>query len=138
MAFRILLTGLLLLAAAGCTEIKRIFTPSPTAHPSPRPGVPERPEKREPPSPPLLSPQLATDQEERLIEEAYKRIEVAERNLQSIDSRKLGAEQEETYHTITSFLDQARAALTLKDVPRALNLAQKAQILSDELSKAVR
>ncbi len=133
MAPRILLTAAILLVGASCAQVKKIFTPA--ALPPPRPGLPER---REPPAPPLLSPQVATDQEERLIEEAYKRIEVAERNLQSIDARKLAADQEETYQTIHSFVNQARAALTLKDLPRALNLAQKAHILSDELSKAVR
>jgi hypothetical protein len=137
-ALRILLTAATLLVATSCAQVRKLFTPSPTALPSVRPTLPERPDRREPAAPPLLSPQVATDQEERLIEEAYKRIEVAERNLQSIDTQRLAGEQEETYQTISTFVSQARAALTLKDLPRALNLAQKAHILSDELSRALR
>ncbi len=134
MPLHVLFAGVVLLAASGCAQLNALLTPTPTP-PSQRPALPE---KREPPSPPILSPQMDTDQEERLIEEAHKRIEVAEQNLQAIDARKLAADQQETYQTITSFLNEARAALNLKDVPRALNLAQKAHILSDELSKAVR
>ena len=72
------------------------------------------------------------------MDEANERIQSAERNLQMIDAQKLGADQQETYQTIHSFLDQAKTALSRKDFPRALNLAQKAKILSDELSRSQR
>lgn len=64
-------------------------------------------------------------------------IQGAERTLLSIDQRKLKADQSETYQTIQSFLAQARKAAMNKDFQQAMNLAQKAHVLSDELSKAV-
>ena len=81
---------------------------------------------------------MTEDQEEQLIDETNKRIQGAERRVQSIDSRRLAADQQETYQTIQSFLNQAKVALSRKDFPRALNLANKAQILSDELSRTLR
>ena len=129
MGSRLLFMVLTLVLAAGCAQVKAIFTP------------PQPPPSRLPPAaqpPPLLSPQVSGDQEERLIDEANKRIQGAERKIQSIDSRKLAADQQETYQTIQSFLNQAKAALSRKDFPRALNLAQKAQILSDDLSQTLR
>jgi hypothetical protein len=86
----------------------------------------------------LLSPQVSPELEGRLVDEATAKIQGAERTLQSIDTGKLANDQQETYQTIHSFLSQAREALAQKDFPQALNLAQKAQILSDELSKALR
>ena len=72
------------------------------------------------------------------MDEANTNIQGAERTVLSIDERKLTADQQETYQTIHSFLAQAKAALSRKDFPQALNLAEKAQILSDELSRASR
>jgi len=86
----------------------------------------------------LLSPQVSPELEGRLMDEATAKIQGAERTLQSIDTGKLANDQQETYQTIHSFLSQAREALARKDFPQALNLAQKAQILSSELSKALR
>jgi len=86
----------------------------------------------------LLSPQVSPEQEGKLVDEANAKIQGAERTLQSIDTGKLANDQQETYQTIHSFLSQAREALAQKDFPQALNLAQKAQILSSELSKALR
>lgn len=130
MAWRTIITTLSLLLAAGCAQITELFTP---AKPPPSPPGPER---REPP--PRLSPQVSSDQEGRLMDEANALIQGAERTLLSIDERHLGADEHETYQTIHSFLTQARAALSRKDFPRALNLAKKAQILSDELSRTPR
>lgn len=64
-------------------------------------------------------------------------IQRVERTLMSIDQQKLKADQSETYQTIDSFLIQAREAVTNKDFQQAMNLAQKARVLSNELSKAV-
>ena len=72
------------------------------------------------------------------MDEATSKIQGAERTLLSIDERNLTSDQQETFHTIQSFLTEAKAALIWKDFPRAVNLAQKAQVLSDELSRARR
>ncbi|MBF8261342.1 MAG: exported protein of unknown function [candidate division NC10 bacterium] len=134
MARPTLIAILSLLLATGCAQIQSIFAPTPP--PLPRPPRPAQPERREPP--PLLSPQVSPEQEGRLMDEANAKIQGAERTLQSIDTGKLANDQQETYQTIHSFLSQAREALARKDFPQALNLAQKAQILSSELSKALR
>ncbi len=132
MAWRTIITILSFLLAAGCAQITELFTP---AKPLPPPG-PAQPERREPP--PRLSPQVSSDQEGRLMDEANALIQGAERTLLSIDERHLRTDEHETYQTIHSFLTQAKAALSRKDFPRALNLAKKAQILSDELSRTPR
>ena len=134
MARPTLIAVLSLLLATGCAQIQSIFAPTPP--PLPRPPRPAQPERREPP--PLLSPQVSPELEGRLMDEANAKIQGAERTLQSIDTGKLANDQQETYQTIHSFLSQAREALARKDFPQALNLAQKAQILSSELSKALR
>jgi hypothetical protein len=134
MARPTLIAVLSLFLATGCAQIQSIFAPSPP--PLPRPPRPAQPERREPP--PLLSPQVSPELEGRLMDEANAKIQGAERTLQSIDTGKLANDQQETYQTIHSFLSQAREALSRKDFPQALNLAQKAQILSGELSKTLR
>ncbi len=123
---------LILLLTAGCAQIKAIFTPP--QPPSPPPPA-AKPEKQEPPA--RLTPQVSHDQEGRLMDEANRRIQGAEQNLLSIDARRLATDQQETYDTIQSFLDQAKAALSRKDFAQALNLAQKAHVLSDELSRTL-
>ncbi|MCZ7625323.1 MAG: hypothetical protein C3F12_07550 [Candidatus Methylomirabilota bacterium] len=65
-------------------------------------------------------------------------IQGVERTLLSIDQQKLKVDQSETYQTIKSFLAQAKEAVTNKDFQQAKNLAQKAHVLSDELSSVVR
>jgi hypothetical protein len=134
MRSRAIIPILSLVLAAGCTQLKDVFTPA--KPPPPSPPKPAQPERREPP--PRLSPQVSSDQEERLVDEATSKIQGAERTLLSIDERKLTSDQQETFHTIQSFLTEAKAALSRKDFPRAINLAQKAQVLSDELSRAHR
>jgi hypothetical protein len=134
MRSRAIIPILSLVLAAGCTQLKDVFTPA--KPPPPSPPKPAQPERREPP--PRLSPQVSSDQEKRLMDEATSKIQGAERTLLSIDERKLTSDQQETFHTIQSFLTQAKAALSRKDFPKAINLAQKAQVLSDELSRAPR
>lgn len=129
MASRTIIAVLGLLLAVGCTQMKAFFTPAP----QPSPAYPER---REPP--PRLSPQISSDRERQLMEEVNTMIQGADRTLLLIDQRKLKGDQWETYRTIHSFLAQARVALSRKDFHQAMNLAQKAQVLSDELSTTLR
>ncbi len=121
------------LLVAGCTQLREIFAP---AKPPPPQSVPARPGRLEPPA--RLSPQVSSGQEERLLDEANSKIQGAERTLLLIDERNLTSDQQETYHTVQSFLAQAKTAVSRKDFPLAINLSQKAQILSDELSQAKR
>ena len=135
MSSRAIIPILGLVLAAGCTQLKK-DVPTPTKPPPPALPRPAQPERREPP--PRLSPQVSSDQEERLIDEATSKIQGTERTLLSIDERKLTSDQQETFQTIQSFLTEAKAALARKDFPRAMNLAQKAQVISDEISRALR
>jgi len=125
---------LLAVIAAGCAEPKAVVAPTPPPAP-PKP----RPVKKEPPPPPVLSPQVGgQEDEERLKQEASGRIEKAEHMVKQIDQQKLAKEQQETFLTIQSFLSKAKEALSIKDFPRAFNLADKAQVLADELFRALR
>jgi hypothetical protein len=126
-----IVTLLSLFLTAGCARIQAVFTPTPSPH------VPARPARQAPPTP-RLSPQVSSDRETQLTEEVNAMSRGVERTLLSIDRQKLKADQWETYQTIHSFLTQAREALTIKDFQQALNLVQKAHVLSNELSRAVR
>lgn len=84
-----------------------------------------------------MAPQVTSDQERQLTEGINTTIYEVERILLSINQAKLKADQSETYQTIQSFLSQAREALENKDFQQAMNLAQKAHVLSDELSTSV-
>lgn len=138
---RVLVILLALILATGCAQLNAIFKPS---HPA---SVPVRPARQTPPPalprpthqepPPRLSPQISSDRERQLTQEVNATIQGAERILLSVDRQKLKSDQWETYQTVQSFLAQAREAMTNKDFQQAMNLAQKAHVLSDELFKAV-
>ncbi len=138
---RTIITLLCLLLVAGCAQFRGVFKPTPSppvrqTRPEP-PSAPVRSMRQEPPTP-RLSPLVSSDRETHLTEEINALIRGVERTLLSIDRLKLTADQWETYQTINSFLTQAKEALTTKDFQQAINLAQKAHVLSDELSNVVR
>lgn len=137
-----MLLGLML--ASGCAQLQGIFKPTPPPKVRTRqtpPSAPVHPARQEPPppqEPPLrLAPQISSDREKQLTEEINTTIQKVERILLSINQRTLQADQAETYQTVQSFLSQAREALGNKDFQQAMNLAQKAHVLSDELSTSV-
>jgi len=132
--------------------------PAPAARePAPGPAKPATPPAREqPPAPvtpvpapprtaaipreptvpaPVLAPQASAEEEQRIKNQAERRIEGTERLVQKIDPSRLAREQRENYLTIQSFLTKAREALSTRDVQRAFTLADKAYLLADELSK---
>jgi hypothetical protein len=113
----------------------------------PRAVVPPRPVSPPPPAappaapitpPPMLSPEIGTEEQRRLTREANARIAGAERLVARLDRDKLGRQQQETFSTIQSFLVKAREAVTERDYPRALTLADKARVLAEELSQKPR
>lgn len=91
-----------------------------------------------PPPPSVLSPQVSPAEEGRLRELAATRIGDAEQLLGRVDQRKLGPDQQQTLSTVHSFLAKAREALSVNDFQRAVNLADKARILADELARRAR
>ncbi len=118
---------LMAVMAAGCADLQAIFAPPPPKTP---------PAKRESP-PPVLSPQVGREDEDRLSREANARIRKAEQTVQQIDQKKLAKDQQGTLSTVRNFLANAREALTARDFPRATNLAEKAQILAEELVRTL-
>jgi hypothetical protein len=106
--------------------------PVPTPPPPRTASIP-----RETPAP-VLAPQASTEEEQRIKNQAERRIEGTERLVQKIDPSRLAREQQENYLTIQSFLAKAREALSSRDVQRAFTLADKAFLLADELSKVPR
>lgn len=144
---RVIVLLLGLVVTAGCAEIEGYFKSIPPPPASVRPAPPSTPVARPAPPPasvrpeaptPRLSPQVDADRETRLTDEVHTMIQGVERTLLSIDQQKLKVDQSETYQTIKSFLAQAKEAVTNKDFQQAKNLAQKAHVLSDELSSVVR
>ena len=138
---------------AACAEKKAplVVPPPAPAPPKPRPAKKERlvpqapaapaPAKEElpPPSPPpLLSPGAGQREDDRLKQEAKARVEGAEQIVKQINQKRLAKEQQETLSTIQSFLSKAKEALSLEDFLRAANLADKAQVLAQELLHTIR
>ncbi len=122
----------LVILATGCAGPKRGRAPT-------RPPAPpiSEPAKKEAPPPPVLSPQVGRVEEDRLKQQARTRIAGAERVVKQIDRRKLGKEDQETYVTIQSFLSKAKDALSTNDFLRAANLADKAQVLANEMVRRI-
>ena len=93
--------------------------------------------KESPPSS-VLSLEASQEEEDRLKQEAMSRIDGAERIVKQIDQNSLAEDQRGTFTTLQSFLSKAREALSLEDFLRAFNLADKAQILAQELLNSLR
>jgi outer membrane biosynthesis protein TonB len=106
--------------------------PTPTPQPPRTASIP-----RETPAP-VLAPKASAEEEQRIKNQAERRIEGTERLVHKIDPSRLAREQQENYLTIQSFLAKAREALASRDVQRAFTLADKAFLLADELSKVPR
>lgn len=107
----------------------------PPARPKP-PFAPEAPKPKEPEAPqisPQLSPAQLADAQRRTGDD----IRIAERNLQVADGKQLNASQKDLAEKVRGFLEQAHEAIRATDWVRALNLSQKAQVLSAELIKSL-
>jgi len=140
---RLLCSAILLLTVilAGCAEKKATVIPTSPLRPQrPRPVKKEpSPVKTEDLFPPtILSPRVGQEEENRLKQEAMSRIDGAERIVTQIDQNRLAEDQRGTFTTLQSFLSKAREALSLEDFLRAFNLADKAQILAQELLNSLR
>ena len=123
-------------APAEPLPVPALGAPAPVA-PRPRPATPAEAAKPKEPEAPQISPELSPGQ----LSEAQRRttsdISVAERNLQLASGRTLNASQKDLAEKVRGFLEQAHMAIRAMDWVRALNLAQKAQVLSAELIKSL-
>ena len=81
----------------------------------------------------MLSPQVSSAEELRLTQQARTRIEG--RLMSQLDPRRLDREQQDTLATIKDFLTKSKEAMVTRDVQRAYNLADKAFILVEDLSR---
>lgn len=114
--------------------------PAKRATPRPRPAPTETTEPAEPttpkPAPPQISPQLSPRDLEATKARTTTNITTAEKNLQQASGRQLNAAQKDLSDKISGFLGQAHEAILADDWVRALNLAEKARVLSAELVKS--
>ncbi len=115
--------------AGGCADIQAIFSPPPAT---------KAPPTRKEPPPRVLTPGVGREEEDRLRQETTGKIQRVEQTVRQIDQQKLAKSQQETYSSIQDFLAGAKEALSTRDLMRAANLADKAQVLSEELMRSLR
>ena len=94
-------------------------------------------EEAPPPPPAVLSPQVGRADEDQMKRESSTRIQKTEEIITRIDQKKLSKEQQDIFSTIQSFLVNAKEALAAQDFLRAFNLADKAQILTEDLFQKI-
>ncbi len=113
--------------------------PTPAKRPAPRPR-PAQPETADPappkPAPPQISPQLSPKDLAAAKSNTSSDITTAEKNVQLANGKQLNAAQKDLVEKINGFLGQAHEAIVADDWVRALNLAEKARVLSTELVKS--
>lgn len=122
----------------------RLEIPPPPAPLAGTPSSPERPHTaaptpaqiepaRRPPTPDIV-PDLTTQQSASLQRQTDESLRVAERNLAAASGKSLNATQADLASKVRSFISDAREAGRAGDWARALDLAQKAQVLSEQLA----
>jgi hypothetical protein len=82
---------------------------------------------------PSIAPQLTPDESAAAQQQTSQRLSIAERNLGRASGRTLTTMQADLVEKIRGFIGQAREAARGGDWVRARNLAEKAQLLSQEL-----
>ena len=119
----------------------------PVTIPPPKPAAPRRPtgeqataeagsEQAAHPPAPQISPQLSPADQASYQRKTGEDTVAAEKNLQETSGKQLNATQQDLVAKIRSFLSQSRDASKDGDWVRAQNLAQKAHLLSDELTNS--
>jgi len=110
--------------------------PTPRTPPRPAPVIhapQSTPKPPEPETPLLLSPAIADERKDKIESEVTTKIRHTEQLVATVDLRHLTSQESETFTAIQSFLSKAKEALHEKDMPRALNLAEKAEALVQDL-----
>jgi hypothetical protein len=111
------------------THVSRKTVPPP---PIPEPSKPTAANGSQPPT--GIAPSISHDDALHRKLDTAQLIELTESNLRNVN-RQLNSNEQATVQHIRSFINQARTATSDGDYERAYNLAQKAHLLSDELSK---
>jgi hypothetical protein len=99
----------------------------PQAQPAPSP----------PPPTPQLRPILTASQTQELERTIADRLSRAQGVLRSVQGRRLSRPQAASVSQIRTFIDQAEEARKT-DLPRANNLAERAEVLAMDLARQVR
>jgi hypothetical protein len=81
----------------------------------------------------VLAPQLSAEETASAQRETNQDISVAEKNLASVQNRKMSPAQTDLASKVRGFVADAKDAARTGDWDRARSLARKAQILSQDL-----
>jgi molybdopterin converting factor small subunit len=84
---------------------------------------------------PQMAPGGPERQESTERRKSGQLLSATEANLKKLDGKKLSADQQATVVQIRQFMEQSRTALDAGDLTQGYNLATKANVLSEELSK---
>jgi hypothetical protein len=129
-------------------ELRLEFPPFPPSHLGSVRTAPPRPRASAPPSaaagndaeklePPTIALQLTPQESTVARQQTNQSLSIAEKNLESARGKNLNAAQSDLVSKIRSFIKDAREAARSTDWGRARSLAQKAQILSEELAESL-
>jgi hypothetical protein len=112
--------------------------PPPPSQRRPSPAGPRVPAQTQPPAaPPQLRPMLTEAQRKELARITDERIDRARRVLKSLEERRLGRDQAAIADQIKTFIYQAEEARHT-DLLRASNLAERAEVLANDLARRTR
>ena len=85
---------------------------------------------------PRIEPLLPADERRQLIEETDKRLRQAEDLVDRLSARALNNDQRSAVERIRSFTKQSRQALDRSETQQAVELANRALLLAQELERA--
>jgi hypothetical protein len=112
--------------------------PPPPSQRRPSPAGPRVPSQTQPPAaPPQLRPMLTETQRKELARLTDERISRARRVLRSLEGRRLARDQASIAGQIRTFIGQAEEA-RYTDLLRASNLAERAEVLANDLARRAR
>jgi len=80
-----------------------------------------------------IVPGMSIDEANRQRQESEDLLAAANSDLKKLADRHLSTSQQETIDQINHYMEVSRAALNDGDIQRAHTLAQKAQLLADDL-----
>ena len=84
---------------------------------------------------PQMTPSAPKPQESSERKKSGDLLTATDANLKSLGGKKLTPDQQETVSEIRQFMEQSRAALDAGDLTQGYNLANKANVLSEELKR---
>jgi hypothetical protein len=133
-------------------ELKSVESPQPAVISQPQPELPPPPSQKRPsplgprvpppaaqppPPAPQLRPMLSSAQRQELERTINERIGRARAVLKSLEGKRLAREQTDIANQIRTFIGQAEEARRT-DLLRANNLAERAEVLANDLASRVR